>query len=150
MKTIFITILCVLMIGCKSKDKGVPKLGYMSADCVCSDTLGSEVRMKMIHGNYTIKTDEVFTIVLNSQRLLLSYGSYWTLEKWENNCWTTPELKDKYGFLSDSIQDIIPQIYYCFRFPIKYYKITPGRYRISKSLWNDSKEIKLSAEFEIK
>ena len=30
MKTIFITILCVLMIGCKSKDKGVPKLGYMS------------------------------------------------------------------------------------------------------------------------
>ena len=115
--------------------KGVPKLGYMSADCVCSDTLGSEVRMKMIHGNYTIKTDEVFTIVLNPQRLLLSYGSYWTLEKWENNCWTTPELKDKYGFLSDSIQDIIP---------------TPGRYRISKSLWNDSKEIKLSAEFEIK
>lgn len=83
MKTIFITILCVLMIGCKSKDKGVPKLGYMSADCVCSDTLGSEVRMKMIHGNYTIKTDEVFTIVLNPQRLLLSYGSYWTLEKWD-------------------------------------------------------------------
>ena len=42
MKTIFITILCVLMIGCKSKDKGVPKLGYMSADCVCSDTLSSD------------------------------------------------------------------------------------------------------------
>lgn len=50
MKTIFITILCVLMIGCKSKDKGVPKLGYMSADCVCSDTLGSEVRMKWFMG----------------------------------------------------------------------------------------------------
>ena len=50
MKTIFITILCVLLIGCTSKDKGVPKLGYMSADCVSSDTLGSEVRMKMIHG----------------------------------------------------------------------------------------------------
>ena len=119
MKTIFITILCVLLIGCTSKDKGVPKLGYMSADCVSSDTLGSEVRMKMIHGNYTTKTDEVFAIILNPQRLLLSYGSYWSLEKWENNCWTTPELKDEYGFLSDCIQDIIPQIYYCFRFPIK-------------------------------
>lgn len=103
MKTIFITILCVLLIGCTSKDKGVPKLGYMSADCVSSDTLGSEVRMKMIHGNYTTKTDEVFAIILNPQRLLLSYGSYWSLEKWENNCWTTPELKDEYGFLSDCI-----------------------------------------------
>lgn len=38
----------------------------------------------------------------------------------------------------------------CLHFPIEYHKITPGRYRISKSLWDDRNEIKLIAEFEIK
>ena len=39
--------------------------------------------------------------------------------------------------------------YYCFSFPIKYYKTTPGKYRISTSMWNDLEKINLNAEFEI-
>lgn len=40
-------------------------------------------------------------------------------------------------FFDDEIIPITPPIYYCFSFPIKYYKTTPGKYRISISLWND-------------
>ena len=40
-------------------------------------------------------------------------------------------------FFDDEIIPITPPIYYCFSFPIKYYKTTPGKYRISTSMWND-------------
>ena len=39
--------------------------------------------------------------------------------------------------------------YYCFSFPIEYYPITKGKYRITKSLWDKDREIKLNAMFEI-
>lgn len=39
--------------------------------------------------------------------------------------------------------------YYCFSFPIEYYPITKGKYRITKSLWDKDREVKLNAEFEI-
>lgn len=97
----------------------------------------------------TTESEEVFAIVLNPQKLPLSYGRRWILERWENNQWVRLWTKKPTGFFDDEIIPITPPIYYCFSFPIKYYKTTPGKYRISISLWNDMEKINLNAEFEI-
>ena len=117
---------------------------------LCStDTLGKTVRMNMLHGHYTTESEEVFAIVLNPQKLPLSYGRRWILERWENNQWVRLWTKKPTVFFDDEIIPITPPIYYCFSFPIKYYKTTPGKYRISTSMWNDLEKINLNAEFEI-
>lgn len=107
------------------------------------------VRMNMLHGHYTTESEEVFAIVLNPQKLPLSYGRRWILERWENNQWVRLWTKKPTVFFDDEIIPITPPIYYCFSFPIKYYKTTPGKYRISTSMWNDLEKINLNAEFEI-
>lgn len=38
---------------------------------------------------------------------------------------------------------------FAFSFPIKYYEITPGKYRISKPLYQYGQKINLKAEFDI-
>lgn len=55
-----------------------------------------------------------------------------------------------HSFFDDEIIPITPPIYYCFSFPIKYYKTTPGKYRISTSMMDEfwRKSI-FKAEFEI-
>lgn len=158
-KFLFLFLVCTLTIACSNKVKeessAVDPVDYMvigPADSypVCSDTLGSEIRMKMIQGNYTIETKEVFAIVLNPKCLSLGYGPHWSLEKWEGDHWITPKIKKQFGFFDDEILSIPPPVYYCFNFPIECYEITQGRYRISKSLYKSDNEIKLNAEFEIK
>lgn len=70
-------------------------------------------------------------------------------EKWENNQWINSQMNKWMFMLDDEIQ-LSESNFLCLHFPIEYHKITPGRYRISKSLWDDRNEIKLIAEFEIK
>lgn len=152
MKAVLLCFLCFFIIGCTSRtsQENYMEAGCADVICVSTDTLGKTVRMNMLHGYYTTESKEVFAIVLNPQKLPLSYGRYWTLEKWENNQWIRLEMKKPISFFDDEIIPIIPPIYYCFSFPIRYYGITLGKYRISISLWNNREEIKLNAEFEIK
>lgn len=152
MKTTFLCFFCLFIIGCthQSVQKNCIEAGSADAICVSTDTLGKTVRMNMLYGHYTIESKEVFAIVLNPQKLPISYGRSWILEKWENNQWVRLWMKEPTLFMDDEMIPITPPIYYCFSFPIKYYKITPGKYRISISLWNDREEIKLNAEFKIK
>lgn len=107
-KFLFLFLVCTLTIACSNKVKeestAVDPVDYMvigPADSypVCSDTLGSEIRMKMIQGNYTIETKEVFAIVLNPKCLSLGYGPHWSLEKWECDHWITPKTKSNLVFL---------------------------------------------------
>lgn len=158
-KFLFSFLVCTLTIACSNRVKEESTtadtvdcmvIGPANSYPVCSDTLGGEIRMKMIQGNYTIETKEVFAIVLNPKRLSLSYGPHWSLEKWESDHWITPQIKKPFGFFDDEIITFTPPVYYCFNFPIEYYEIMQGRYRISKSLYNNTHEIKLSSEFEIK
>lgn len=152
MKTTFLYFFCLFIIGCthQSVQENCIEAGSADAICVSTDTLGKTVRMNMLYGHYTIESKEVFAIVLNPQKLPISYGRSWILEKWENNQWVRLWMKEPTLFMDDEMIPITPPIYYCFSFPIKYYKITPGKYRISISLWNDREEIKLNAEFNIK
>ena len=130
MKTIFscfFCLFCLFTIGCthQSSQENCVEIG--SADAICVST----------------------AIVLNPQKLPLSYGRRWILERWENNQWVRLWTKKPTVFFDDEIIPITPPIYYCFSFPIKYYKTTPGKYRISTSMWNDLEKINLNAEFEI-
>lgn len=152
MKAILLYFFCFFIIGCTSQpsQENCIEAGSADALCVSTDTLGKTVRMNMLHGNYTTETKEVFAIVLNPHQLSLSYGTRWILEKWENNQWLKLKMKKPVLFFDNEFIPITPPIYYCFSFPIKYYEITPGKYRISISLWNDREEIKLNGEFEIK
>lgn len=152
MKAILICFFCLFIAGCTNKmsKENCIEAGNADAICISADTLGETVRMNMLRGHYTTESKEVYAIVLNPQKLVLSYGRHWSLEKWENNQWHKLEMKKPILFMDDEIIPITPPIYYCFSFPIKYYEITPGKYRISKYLWNDKEKINLNAEFEIK
>lgn len=92
MKTIFscfFCLFCLFTIGCthQSSQENCVEIGSADAICVSTDTLGKTVRMNMLHGHYTTESEEVFAIVLNPQKLPLSYGRRWILERWENNQW---------------------------------------------------------------
>lgn len=152
MKTILLCFFCSFILGCthQSTQEKCIEAGSADAICVSTDTLGKAVRMNMLHGHYTTESKEVFAIVLNPQNLPISYGRHWILEKWENNQWSILEMKEPTAFMDDEIIPITPPIYYCFSFPIKYYKTTPGKYRVSKYFWNNNEKINLNAEFEIK
>lgn len=147
MKTTFLCFFCLFIIGCthQSGQENCIEAGSADAICVSSDTLGKTVRMNMLHGHYTTQSEEVFAIVLNPQKLPLGYGRSWILEKWENNQWVRLWTKKPVFFWDDELMPV----YYCFSFPIKCYKITSGKYRISISLWNDKEKINLNAEFKI-
>lgn len=99
--------------------------------------MGTAIEVKVLQGDYTLKSKEVFVIILNSQHLFFSFGYDWTLDKWENNQWISPQM-NKWMFMLDDEILLFESDFFCFHFPIEYHKITSGRYRISKSLWNDS------------
>lgn len=113
----------------------------------CSDTLKSKIQMEIIKGHYTVETKEVFAIVSNPKHLSLGYDSAWNLEKWENSQWIILDKKKHTNYFAEL--PFLAVYYYCFSFPIEYYPITKGKYRITKSLWDKDREIKLNAMFEI-
>nr|WP_309569237.1 immunoglobulin-like domain-containing protein [Bacteroides cellulosilyticus] len=105
------------------------------------------MQMEIIKGHYTVETKEVFAIVSNPKHLSLGYDSAWNLEKWENSQWIILDKKKHTNYFAEL--PFLAAYYYCFSFPIEYYPITKGKYRITKSLWDKDREIKLNAMFEI-
>lgn len=113
MKTIFscfFCLFCLFTIGCthQSSQENCVEIGSADAICVSTDTLGKTVRMNMLHGHYTTESEEVFAIVLNPQKLPLSYGRRWILERWENNQWVRLWTKKPTVFFDDEIIPITP------------------------------------------
>ena len=154
MKTIFscfFCLFCLFTIGCthQSSQENCVEIGSADAICVSTDTLGKTVRMNMLHGHYTTESEEVFAIVLNPQKLPLSYGRRWILERWENNQWVRLWTKKPTVFLMTKLYRL-PHLYIIVSvFLLNTIKTTPGKYRISTSMWNDLEKINLNAEFEI-
>lgn len=159
MKTVLLYFLCCFIIGCTNestkRSKNNEAAGTDIPDCrgmaelIDVYSLGTTIRMQTLQRYYTVKSNEIFAVVLNPQNFSLSCGRYWILEKWENGQWIKPKMKENIFFFDDEI--LLPACdFLCFRFPISYYDITIGKYRISISLWNNGEEIKLNTEFEIK
>ena len=121
MKTIFscfFCLFCLFTIGCthQSSQENCVEIGSADAICVSTDTLGKTVRMNMLHGHYTTESEEVFAIVLNPQKLPLSYGRRWILERWENNQWVRLWTKKPTVFFDDEIIPITPTYILLFQF----------------------------------
>lgn len=155
MKTRFLLFLCILLTGCIGKakqenttDNAADQTFNTDATFAGGYNLGSTIKMIITHGNYTVASPEVYAIVLNPEHLPLTYGRRWSLEKWENNKWITPKMKKQISFFDDEMTLPTSDFFY-FSFPIKSYKITHGRYRISKSFNNAGQQIDLKAEFDI-
>lgn len=61
--------------------------------------LGATIAMKVVQGDYTSESREIFAVILNPENLRLSYGRDWSLEKWENGQWIRPRRKVNILFL---------------------------------------------------
>lgn len=155
MKATLTALICLLLTGCTGTAKQENAAEATAEPAMIADanfaggyTLGNTLQMSMIHGHYTADTHEVFAIVLNPKHLSLTYGRHWELEKWENGQWIVPKKKKEMFFFDDEL--ILPASdIFCFSFPIKYYEITPGKYRIAKPLYQYGQKINLKAEFDI-
>ena len=80
-------------------------------------------------------------------RILHLHKIFYSAEKWENSQWIILDKKKHTNYFAEL--PFLAVYYYCFSFPIEYYPITKGKYRITKSLWDKDREIKLNAMFEI-
>ena len=62
-----------------------------------------------------------------------------------------PELVADHSWMDDSWEINEAPLLYCFRFPVgEYYRLSEGKYRISKSFRCGGRNVELEAEFEIK
>ena len=81
--------------------------------------------------------------------LWLGLGFHGSFKLPQNDQWTDAKMKGTYAFFDDEMIPLDAPVYYCFRYPVACYDLVPGRYRILQSLWDERREIKLSAEFWI-
>lgn len=95
----------------------------------------------------TIGYREIMRHYFSTIGLTPTVKSAWNLEKWENSQWIILDKKKHTNYFAEL--PFLAVYYYCFSFPIEYYPITKGKYRITKSLWDKDREIKLNAMFEI-
>lgn len=81
----------------------------------------------------------------------LAFGRGWSLDRWSGGRWVVPELVADHSWMDDSWEINEAPLLYCFRFPVgEYYRLSEGKYRISKSFRCGGRNVELEAEFEIK
>ncbi|WP_299231420.1 immunoglobulin-like domain-containing protein [uncultured Bacteroides sp.] len=153
-----ITLITFLSIGCKD-NKYQEATEYQGttgdATILISDSIGQEVRMETIQGNYYSSTKEVYAIVFNPQKRQLSFGRDWELEYMKDSVWIKARNKKPVLKFDDEFLPINIPEYMVFSFPIHIYEITSGRYRIKKTFYDNFgngnyKEIELCSEFYLK
>lgn len=156
MKAVLILIFCILFISCNHRktQKDVLsvdnfKIEGSGTSLVCMDTLDTGIDMQIVEGHYTADNKEVFAIVSNPQRLLLSYDTDWDLEKVENGSWKRLKKKKETIYFGEELIPVRTPYFYCFCFPIEYYHIVKGKYRIIKPMYRNGQEFRLYTEFEI-
>lgn len=89
--------------------------------------------------------------VSNPTSTSLMYGRGWAVERWDGEEWVMAKTKGDIAWFDDGFNKQKAPLLYCFSFPIdRYYHLSKGKYRISKSFYAKREEIKLNAEFEIK
>lgn len=156
MKSVLILFLCTLFISCnhrKTQNEVLSvdnfKIEGSGTSLVCMDTLDTGICMQIVKEHYTADSKEVFAVVSNPQRILLGYDTYWDLEKVENGSWKRLKKKKETIYWGEESIPVRTSCFYCFRFPIEYYHMVKGKYRIIKQMYRNGEEFRLYAEFEI-
>lgn len=162
MKTIiYIFILSTMIVECAGKavkeNKNTAALDTIvlrnaESELIGSYGLGTTTRREVIQRHYTSESGEVLPVIL-PQQLPLSFGYDWILEKWENGSWNRLKKKKETVSFDQEIIPIRTPSFHCFSFPIEYYHIIKGKYRIikymCKYMGKSNQEIKLFAEFKM-
>lgn len=101
---------------------------------------------------YRKEVNDISVFVANPTDRPISYGRKWLLYRWDGKAWTIAEWKISGSSWEDDLFGTgRAPLLHCFRFPVgKYYRLTKGKYRISKSFYTGGKLITLNAPFEIK
>lgn len=156
MKAVLILIFSTLFISCNHRQTQNEvlsvdnfKIEGSGTSLVCMDTLDTGIGMRIVEGYYTADSKEVFAIVSNPQRILLSYDTDWDLEEVENGRWKRLKKKKETIYFGEELIPVRTPCFYCFSFPIEYYHIVKGKYRIIKPMYRNGEEFRLYAEFEI-
>lgn len=89
--------------------------------------------------------------VSNPTSTSLMYGRDWYVEQWNGKEWVMAKTKGDIVWFDDGFNKQKAPLLYCFRFPVdRYYHLSKGKYRISKSFYAKREKIELYAEFEVK
>lgn len=168
---LYIFAFWLLMPGCTSKQKKDAVVGsvkdttqidiianYELVDCrlvytkaLSKDYSGTEVTMKTEYKSYPPDIWYLSIYVYNPTDTALEFGRSWLIETWNGNKWGSPKMKKELFLFSDGFFIQKTHIVYCFKYPIgEYYILPKGKYRIIKTFHQDTEEIQLNAEFEIK
>lgn len=100
---------------------------------------------------YRKEVNDISVFVANPTDRPISYGREWLLYRWDGKAWTNAEWKiSDFSWQDDLFGTGQAPLLHCFRFPVgKYYRLTKGKYRISKRFYTDGKTITLEAPFEV-
>lgn len=101
---------------------------------------------------YSEDTDTINVLVANPTTTPLAFGRSWFLHCWDGTRWSVPERRiTGFSWEDDLFSTGTAPALLCFRIEIgKYYRLTKGKYRLTKKFYQNGKEITLSADFNIK
>lgn len=113
---------------------------------------GGEIKMWTESNNYLENIQAINVFVENPTNVPLFFGREWYIYRWNGKSWELPKQKnpDILVWNSDAFMTKKAPLLYCFRFPVgELYYLPKGKYRITKSFWQDKKKIELIANFNI-
>ncbi|WP_163193578.1 immunoglobulin-like domain-containing protein [Clostridium thermarum] len=112
-----------------------------------------EIKAKMSTENeeYSTSVNEIKVTIVNQDSTGISFGSYYRVEKFQDDSWYVVPFTKDLGFTSE---EIILKPAEAYEFTVLTilldYDLSKGKYRIVKDFQMDSKEIKLAAQFTIR
>lgn len=113
--------------------------------------IGMTVQMKTEKKVYLTNLQFITIIVDNPTDIPLSFGRSWEIQIWDNNKWTTPEIKKVLCWTDEALATQETFIRYYLTFPIgEFYKLKIGKYRILKTFYQNSDVVNLMSEFDIR
>lgn len=112
---------------------------------------GAKIAMNTERPGYGIGVNEIGLEIVNSGKVEIGFGEYYTVEKLINGTWYEIPFKDNVGF-DDILHILEPNKSYKEKINtgLMRYTFKEGKYRITKEFYSDGDKIELAAEFSIK
>ena len=143
MRTIFITILSVLMVGCTSKPKHNPIVDTINNSIGINDTLGLSLHPE--YPVYSTRQKQVTFVLHNNSGTDISFGGYYsyTYED-EKGIWRDVPMQ-----LIVFAEEIMLQQGSTYYYNAELFRHIPGRYRFFLTIRRYDRKHTLMAEFQL-
>ncbi len=143
MRTIFITILSVLMVGCTSKPKHNPIVDTINNSIGINDTLGLSLHPE--YPVYSTRQKQVTFVLHNNSGTDISFGGYYSYT-YEDEKGTWREVPMQLVVFAEEIMLQQGNTYY---YNADLFRHAPGRYRFFLTIRRYSRKYTLMAEFQL-